>query len=308
MVFSELIAVYLFLGGAAAGSFLCIALIEVREDITCAVSCGSLASAMRVQCRNSLYLTRRRVARLVYAMSFVLLACGLGCLLADLGKPQVFYYLFLYPTTSLVSLGSFALMGFFVCMVISVADAVLEKSVVFKRVALIAKVVGIPLAVFVMMYTGLLLKTVIPVYIWQSYWLVALFTLSALSCGCGVVILCAFFSEGYKGIARWSRFFSIADIVCIVLEAVVAVVYFWTIYNNYGLDPLIPVMFSDLSYMYWLGFVGCGLVVPLGLEIYALLMNHHMNRGVLVLLSVMILLGGLCLRLTLVSAGIHYMC
>ncbi len=305
MVLSELIAVYLFLGGAAAGSFLFIAFIEVMEDMSCVIEQRSPRLAIQVQ-HNSLYLTRRHMARLVYAMSFVLLMSGMFCLLADLGKPQAFYYLFLYPTTSLVSLGSYALAGLFVCIALALLDTVLEKGLVFKKITFIAKVLGILFAVFVMLYTGLLLKSLFSVCLWQSIWLPVLFVFSALSCGCGIVLVCAYFSEGYKGIAQWSHFFSCIDLVCIILESISACRYFLNIYTSYGIEPLMPIMFSQESYVFWLGFIGLGLIIPFVTEVYFILSRRALQRSFVVVLAALVLVGGLCLRLILVSAGVQY--
>ena len=55
--------------------------------------------------RRARSMTQRRIARTGYAAAFVLLVAGMLCLLADLGRPEAFYLLFLYPTGSFVSVG-----------------------------------------------------------------------------------------------------------------------------------------------------------------------------------------------------------
>ena len=104
-------------------------------------------------------MTQRRIARTGYAAAFVLLVAGMLCLLADLGRPEAFYLLFLYPTGSFVSVGTFALTLFGACLVVALAESVLTLGPAWERAALVAKALGAVLAVVVMVYTGCLLYT-----------------------------------------------------------------------------------------------------------------------------------------------------
>lgn len=304
MAFSELIAIYLFMGGTAAGSFLLITLIDIGEDILSWHRTRSLSLAFCAQRRHVLYLSRSRLVRLVYSVSFVLLLVGMGCLLADLGRPQAFYMLFIYPTYSFVSMGTFALAVFFICLTVALGNSVLELSNRAKRFALILKILGIPLSVFVMVYTGLLLKSVIAVHLWQSVWLPVLFLFSALSCGCGIILLCICFSDNYKGLKYWVRCFSAIDILFVILETLSAVLFLRQIYNLYGIDLLLPVMASDVSYLFWFGFVVCGLIIPIIIEIRSFVISKTLQKSIFCILALFILAGGLCLRIILVYAGV----
>ena len=189
MSFSELIAVYLFLGGAAAGAFALVALADVAG---CVWGRGrAVSGVLRAPCATIPESTRRYVQTFVYGTGLVSILAGVLCLVADLGRPEAFYYLFLYPTNSLVSIGAFALAFLSVCLVVALSDALLRLPLAMRRFVSVVKLAGIPVALIVMVYTALLLKSVIAVKVWQSPWLSVLFVASALSCGCAVVMLAA---------------------------------------------------------------------------------------------------------------------
>ncbi len=44
----------------------------------------------------------------MYGATLCILILGVLCLIADLGRPDAFYYLLLYPTSSLISIGALA--------------------------------------------------------------------------------------------------------------------------------------------------------------------------------------------------------
>ena len=136
-------------------------------------------------------LTYKRIRRFVFGTALIVVLTGELCLVADLGRPEAFFFLFLYPTSSLVSIGAFALTLLTVFLVISLADTIFVLPKLARAVSFVAKAIGLPVAVIVMVYTGLLLQSVISVEIWQSAWLPVLFAASALSCGCAVVMLAA---------------------------------------------------------------------------------------------------------------------
>lgn len=305
MVFGSLVAWYLFFGGTAAGSFAVLAVV----DLGVAFSHAHAATSSRLpgECwgRRARSVTQRRLARVGYSASFVLLLVALLCLLADLGRPQAFYLLFLYPTSSFVSLGAFSLALFGTCLVLVLAESLLTLSSFWEKVALAAKALGFVLAVMVMTYTGLLLKSVVAVELWQSVMLPALFLFSALSCGCGVVMLSACVCETSPGSSSWARALSAADIALIVLELLSAVVYAATL-GLAGEDaPFAALVRGGQAPLFWLGFVGCGILAPLVAEIAMLARRQSDGSAANATVAVLVLVGGLSLRFALVNAGIN---
>ena len=123
MVFSELIAVYLFLGGTAAGSFALAAFLDVAKGI----NEHRLGNYMKMFLAPQSVIsepTYQRMRRIVYGAGLVVVVTGELCLVADLGRPEAFFFLFLYPTGSLVTVGAFALTLLTVFLAAALADAV----------------------------------------------------------------------------------------------------------------------------------------------------------------------------------------
>lgn len=305
MAFSELIALYLFLGGTSAGSFAVLSVIDLRIAYSHA-RCGrfSRVPSSYFACRSR-SVTHRRIGRAVYGASFVMMIAGLLCLLADLGKPEAFYLIFLYPTSSFMSIGAFALTFMTICLAVALAEAVLVLGPAWERLALVAKAVGIVFSLVVMLYTGFLLETVLAVQLWTSLWLPVLFLLSALSCGCAVVLLGVCVSGGCEGLRAWLRRLTIVDALIVALEAVVTVAFVVSVAATGGRSALDVLLFGNLTWLFWVGFVACGMVVPFALELDALLVRRSHRPSVVAATAALVLVGGLCLRFALVVAGVH---
>lgn len=234
-----------------------------------------------------------------------MMIAGLLCLLADLGKPEAFYLIFLYPTSSFMSIGAFALTFMTICLAVALAEAVLVLGPAWERLALVAKAVGIVFSLVVMLYTGFLLETVLAVQLWTSLWLPVLFLLSALSCGCAVVLLGVCVSGGCEGLRAWLRRLTIVDALIVALEAVVTVAFVVSVAATGGRSALDVLLFGNLTWLFWVGFVACGMVVPFALELDALLVRRSHRPSVVAATAALVLVGGLCLRFALVVAGVH---
>lgn len=305
MVFGDLIAWYLFFGGTAAGTFAVLAAVDLHAAFCRARASRSFAPLHRPPLARTRFAARRRIARMGYAASFVLLLTGMLCLLADLGRPDVFYLLFLFPTSSFVSIGAFALSLFGACSILVLAESVLTLAPVWEKVALVAKAVGLVLAVVVMVYTGLLLESVVAVEVWRSAWLPVLFLFSALSCGCGVVLLCVCFCRTSAGASSWVRKLSIADAAFVIFEALAAVAHAVSANVAHAGRPFDVLLMGDQAALFWVGFAGCGILAPLVIEAVSLVGRRTGGGNSAAVLGVLVLAGGLCLRFALVNAGVQ---
>lgn len=302
MAFSELIAIYLFLGGSAAGAFALMSIADLWIAFCCArdrrrhipnrYSAGPAAIAWH------------RIARLVYGASFVMMMAALLCLLADLGRPEAFYLLFTNPSGSLMSLGTFALTLLSLCMAAVLAWEGLTLGSGWRRVARVAQGVGIAFALVVMVYTGMLLQTAVAVPLWQSSWLWVLFLFSSLSCGCAVIMLCTCASEGYQRIALIRRRALGLDAVFILLEAASTAAFILTVEADGSVHPLQALAAGGFAALFWLGFIGCGILIPLAIEMLLLIGCRHPGGTAAATLAVLVLAGGLCLRLVMIGAGV----
>ena len=99
MSFSELIAVYLFLGGAAAGAFTLVALADVAGHVWNRSRARAESMPLRSSFAAISESTRRYVQTFVYGTGLVSILAGVLCLVADLGRPEAFYYLCLLYTS-----------------------------------------------------------------------------------------------------------------------------------------------------------------------------------------------------------------
>lgn len=300
MTFSELIAVYLFLGGAAAGAYVVQAALDICNDV--AQRRGQRDyRAPRFLCAS----THQRVRRIVYGVSLAIIAAGILCLIADLGRPDAFYYLLLYPTGSLISIGALALSLLSISMIASFCDAAFTLNMRVRKCLLAAKVLGIPVAIVVMTYTGMLLRSVVAVKLWQSVWLPVLFVLSALSCGCAIVLLSMCSCEDRRATKRWEAGLMRADMAVVALESVATVLLLLDVAHATGFTTIHSILLGSQSLLFWIGFVGCALLLPLSVEVALVVTRKRPGSAMAASVSTLVLVGGLCLRLVMVAAGVQ---
>ncbi len=304
MRFSELIAVYLFLGGTAAGAFAMLACVDSAIAARRIAAEGWEQAFDRRVDRRGLSHTYGRVRRIVYAASLIATVFGLLCLVADLGRPEAFYYIMIYPTSSLVSIGALSLSLMTACISVALADAAFVLPPCMRKVSFAAKLVGIPVACAVMVYTGLLLQSAVAVKFWSSAWLPALFLASALSCGCAVFMLGLCACEDLRATAAWNRALVIADLAFVLAEAVFAALFVASVLPD-GASGVAAALAGSYAPAFWVGFVGCGVVAPLLFELFSIVFRVGPKASTTAVIAAMVLIGGLCLRVVVVACGVQ---
>ena len=165
------------------------------------------------------------------------------------------------------------------------------------------------LSLGVMLYTGLLLESLGSVSAWNTPLVPILFLLSSASCGIAVALVCAFFDGHAVGGFAVPRILIFADAAIVSGEFVATVLY--------GLFPPAGASFASLAtgdalalLLWWLGFVFCGIAAPLVLETIAYKRLSLPNQSgqafaCLAIASVLVLVGGACLRVGVVNVGSH---
>lgn len=302
VVFSKLIAIYLFLGGTAAGAFALTALFDVAKAVKDHRR-GEYGRAFLAPQSVISEPTYKRIRRFVYGTALIVVLTGELCLVADLGRPESFFFLFLYPTSSLVSIGAYALTLLTVFLAISLTDTIFVLPKWARVVSFAAKAIGLPIAVIVMVYTGLLLQSVISVEIWQSAWLPVLFAASALSCGCAVVMLAACTCEDVRVTRIMARLLAWIDIAFILIE-IVSIVALLAFGKGSASMAVMRLFEGDLSTTFWAGFVACGLAIPLAAEAVSLARKREIPTPGAAGIATLALVGGLCLRIAIVACGV----
>jgi polysulfide reductase chain C len=242
----------------------------------------------------------------------VLVAFGALFLVMKLGIKRRFLNTILNPKTSWLSRGFYILS---VCIVVGglvmlisllpIFDIDLAR---FSTLLIMLDVVAFIFALGTAVYTGILIMSVKYVSFWNTWLLPALFTVSALSTGSMALVLV---TSGYDIILSQESFSNnmmhlLLNIeqVFIAIEAIVLVVYIITRYKagGQGKNSVLVLLFGKYKFIFWLGIVVCGFILPIILE--NLYSNSHDNIVLLFASGVSVLAAGLFLRMGTVYAGI----
>lgn len=277
------IVLYFFLGGLASAGYLVAALAE-----------WSARPGDRAIARAGRYLA-------LAGMSISPLL-----LIRDLGRPERFHHMLrLFKLRSPMSVGSWAIGGFglitgLAALGQAASDGWLGSSRLARTAALVPQrglaLVGGPLAMFVGTYTGVLLAfTNVPLWA-RNHWLLGpLFFSSALSTGLAAITLLV---EGWRStdhatVTRLHR----ADLLALAAELALVLA------SEVRLGQLgRPLTNGRLAAPYRGGVQLAGLLVPWLLQAPALL-GRPVPRPLSRVAALLVLVGGLMLRWTLLEAG-----
>lgn len=278
-MFSPLIVVYLFLAGAGCGTFVAAVLLSWRARASAA-----LAASIR------------RVALPALVASCGMVAVGATCLVLDLGRPELALDVLANPAGSVLSVGAWALVLF-----MAAAGALVARSLgalgLGRAGATAAKALGCAAAVVVMVYSGLFLSTIQTLPFLASPLVPALFVLSSLSCGGGVLLALPLLCDGpplpiFREVAR-------ADTVLLALEALALAAL---VVLAAG-DPLSSaaahrLLAGDLAPAFWGGLAAAGIAAPFALEIAL----RRPDARACAAVGALVLVGGFFLRYCLCAA------
>ena len=306
-----LIVVYLFLGGLSAGLFFV----------------AGLANYLEVNGQPAY----PRIARMGAMLAPWPVAIGSGLLILDLGNWWRFYKLFThFRWESPMSIGSYLLTIFtgiaFVYAFAWLPEDWRQKG--FAKVPPTWKLVhrlnvdlsghrktiamlGFPFAIGVGIYTGVLLGAVSARPFWNTNLVAQMFLFSALSSGAAALLLAMVLDQRHPIEASETKFLITLDIVFIVLELFIILPYL--IHGQLSSlavkQALWLILGGPYTVAFWGFFLGLGLLVPLGIEVYelapSLLKGHafHGNRRLALAASGLVLMGGFLLRYIFVYAG-----
>lgn len=287
MLFSGYIVGYLFLAGAGSGAFFL-------------ASAGCVADAV---------LQSERSERLACALqpAFLAAPCLMALagvlLVADLGEPARAWAVALMPFQSVMSVGAWL-----VALLTALSGAYALLGLTLPRIARVVQwafcVLGLVLSAGVMSYTGLLLSDLVSIDFWNTPWLLALFVASSLSCGSAVALgsfgLFAH-DDGDAACDLWRIAGALAVIELAFLLAFLASRWSFSAVSHASCLALAS---GDLRLAFWLGVVGAGFVLPLGVRLAGGLRSQA--RGAAGLVSCAgTLVGGLALRYCIIAAALY---
>jgi formate-dependent nitrite reductase membrane component NrfD len=301
-----LIVNYLFLGGLSAGMFFVSALatyLQAKDETAFAriARCGALMAPWPV-------------------------ALGSLLLIFDLGNWYRFYKLFVhFRWQSPMSIGSWLLLLFTgltlvnfwawlpeECRQTIVARLRLPRSLdrdLSTARRLLADA-GFPLSVGVAIYTGVLLGAVQARPFWNTNLVAQMFLFSALSTGCAAVILALSFGRTRLDTIQL-RFLYTLDIGLITLEFFIVLPYI--LHGELSVEAvkssLELILGGPYTVVFWLLFLGVGLLAPLALEIWEMApaigsgSPPRHNPRLAALTAALVICGGYTLRYIFVYAG-----
>lgn len=306
-----LIVVYLFLGGLSAGLFFV----------------AGLANYLEAEGQPAY----PRIARLGALLAPWPVALGSGLLILDLGNWYRFYKLFThFRWESPMSIGSYLLM-FFTGLAFLYAFAWLPETWrhrLFSQVPQDWKqahrlnvdlsahrktiaMAGFPLSIGVGIYTGVLLGAVSARPFWNTNLVAQMFLFSALSSGTAALLLALVLDRANPVEQRDLKFLVWLDVVFISLELFIILPYL--IHGSLSVlavkQALWLILGGPYTLVFWVFFLGLGLLVPLGLEIYELAPSllrgqpFHGDRRLALTAAGLVLFGGFLLRYIFVYAG-----
>lgn len=338
-MFGAAVVCYLFLGGAGAGACLLLAvggLLVPRSRLAPAPpGVGSVDDTNGISGGMFGRLIVSREYRRLFAPSYVcgagVLVLGIALLAVDLGRADRLLLLVTQPHATHLVIGAYAL---FFCVVLAVALALVWGGFARRmswRMLVALEVALCVCSLVVMAYTGLLLQSLAAVPLWNTVWLPVLFVLSSASCGFALVLGTAQFTGMADVFATVLRRAMASDAGMVAAEILIAFALVASVSANAdaGTAASASAVLVDTTGatgvtgtalaaarsaewllrgsgapLFWGGFLGLGLVVPLVAETIALRLRS-ISANVALGLAACVLAGGFALRWCVVEAGMH---
>ncbi len=292
----EIIAIYLYLAGMGAGSFVI----------------GILIHWFGVKLNSpffpniDLFGYTLNLSKIPIFWGVIMVSIGAPFLILDLGIKWRFMYACLNPRTSWVARG-FIILSIFIVF----GSALLAKSILpFKWLHAestlwrIPEVIAFGFAIGTAIYTGILLKATKSIPLWNTYLLPLLFLVSALSTGSMAIILSTlgtglFFHDSgpLKTLMNWEQ-------LLVILEGIILYLFLSQRYRaaEQGKDSVRLLLYGETKVIFWGGIVLIGFIFPVILESIASF--SHGNVVLIFVAGTLLLCGGFFLRLGILHAGI----
>lgn len=295
------IAMYLFLAGMGAGAFLTATAAEMYNKI-----------AFRPLIRSGLIL------------SGILVGLGIPFLIADLGagrtQPWRLIWLFSNPTSPM-TWGVWVLSPF---IPLGLVLGWLEVNFLnppwrlvrwFRALALRWRTrlmqIGALLALTISVYTGLLLGVVHGIPLWNTSILPMLFFVSALSTGLAASVVLSQITAvrmEHDGVHLAKSYFYVNQIhsALILIEVIFIFCWLFVVANGSvtAAQSVDILLFGKLSLFFWIGIVFFGVVDPLIIYVYEVVLGKPLKPYWILISDGSVILGGLVLRYLVIAAAV----
>jgi formate-dependent nitrite reductase membrane component NrfD len=292
----EIIAIYLYLAGMGAGSFVI----------------GTLINWMGVKWNPAFHPSFNLFG---YPLNFsslpilwgpIMVAIGAPFLILDLGIKWRFMYACLNPRTSWVARGFIILSIFIVFGLGLLIKSVLPFGWLYPESALwrIPEMIAFAFALGTALYTGILLKATNSIPLWNTSLLPLLFLVSALSTGSMAIIFSTLGTGFFPHDTQALKVLMCAIQILVVIEGIVLYLYLSGRYrvSEQAKDSVRLLINGQKKFIFWGGDVLVGLVLPFILVSIAVF--SHGNVLLIFSSGLTLLCGGFFLRLGVLQAGI----
>jgi formate-dependent nitrite reductase membrane component NrfD len=291
-----IIAIYLYLAGMGAGSFVIGALMTwlgVNLNPPSLPSFELLGYPLNL-------------SKVPILWGPVMVAIGAPFLILDLGIKWRFMYACLNPRTSWVARGFIILSIFIVLGLILLAKSALPfewlhaESILWR----IPEVIAFAFAFGTAFYTGILLKATKSIPLWNTALLPLLFLVSALSTGSMAIILSTLGTGLLSHDSASLKFIMHGEQMLVVVEGIVLYLFLSRRYRvaQQGKDSVRLLLFGEMRLIFWGGIIVLGFIFPVILENIASFFPG--NVALIFVAGILLLCGGFFLRLAILHAGI----
>lgn len=290
-----IIAVYLYLAGMGAGSFIIGMLIHWTGITSNLPSLPSL----------ELLGYRFNLSGVPIFWGPVMVSIGAPFLILDLGIKWRFFYACLNPRTSWVARGFIILSVFIVFGLALFVKSLLPSHWPSPGSGLwfIPEGIAFVFAFATALYTGILLKATRSVPLWNTPLLPLLFLASALSTGSMSIILSTLTTGLISYGTGAMKLLTAGEQILVLIEGVILYFFLSRRYraSEQGKDSVRLLITGKMRFVFWQGVILLGLVFPIVLEWIS---TFYENSGLLFLAGISLLTGGFFLRLGILQAGI----
>ena len=308
----------MFLGGVGAGAYLTTFFVKIgllaqakksyqlQENGQTTRSPQKIRSRLLIQYSGVMSRMQRSWLWSIF-VSFVIICVSALCLFKDLTVPSRALLLFIKPTISVISVGSYILAALILTLAL-----LLSIELVFKRmrkhvVTAILEIIAAVLSVGMMVYTGIFLMNIAAVPLWSSVFLPLVFLLSSCSGGIAVTMLLFAYLRRRQPFFQTTLFALLkVDTIVVVLEALVFFFMYWNVRSNVAAALSFEQLLTG-TYMqqFWIGFVFCAILVPIIVSLICYFLKPKNVVRISTFSACSVLLGGFFMRYCLVVAGVH---
>jgi polysulfide reductase chain C len=291
-----IIAIYLYLAGMGAGSFIIGTLLHWLGATLNPPSIPSM----------DIFGYRPDLMKVPIFWGPIMVSIGAPFLILDLGIKRRFMYACLNPRTSWVARGFLILSAFIVFGLVLLVKSLLPFEWLSAGSPLwhIAEVIAVILAFGTAIYTGILLKATKSIPLWNTYLLPLLFLVSALSTGSMAIILSTLGTGLFSHDAGALRVLMGGEQILVFIEGIVLYLYLYRSHRaaEQGRDSIRLLLFGEKKLIFWGGIVLLGFIFPVILKNIASFFQG--NVALIFVSGLIMLVGGFFLRLGVLSAGI----